>query len=190
MQFCLSRWNNLRGQFQKELKHSNELCPKTGLIRGSTWPYLERLRFLECTVQAYKPKKEKLRKRKAKEICEEPQESEHVWQSDDSDTKMGGDMDDNDLMKDLEDDGQETTNPMEDSYEDSYAIIEEIAEEVVGTEEHIEIESSMDNYHKIQSLLMDFEGETRRRIERRLMAFLCKCQLRSLSHQGIEDLFV
>ena len=49
--FCIMRWGNLRAQFQRELRNCRELCPKEGIIRGSNWPYLERLGFLEETIK-------------------------------------------------------------------------------------------------------------------------------------------
>ncbi|XP_061395580.1 uncharacterized protein LOC133331194 [Musca vetustissima] len=194
VQFCLSRWNNLRGQFQKELKHCNELCPKSGVIRGSTWPYLERMRFLECTVQAYKPKKERERKRKPKEIPDLLQEANNFWESDESNSKMPEDNEeDNDMGSDfhieLHTTEHEGTHQLEEQFSDSFSIIEEIAEEIVGTEDTI-VEDTTDTIRRIEALYMGFDGDSRERIERRIMAFLCKCQLRALNHQGIEDLYV
>ncbi|XP_065360980.1 uncharacterized protein LOC135954694 [Calliphora vicina] len=194
VQFCLNRWNNLRGQFQKELKHSNELCPKSGLIRGSTWPYLTRLRFLESTVQSNKPKKEKLSKRKLKELEEMEQES--VWKSDDSDSRHIDEQDNDYNIDDLTDTVQ-NSNVIEETYigDEDYSIIEEIAEEVVGTEaieqtENFALNNTIENYRKMQTLLSNFEEDSLQTIERRLMAFLCKCQLRALSEQTIDDLYV
>ncbi|KAM7355044.1 uncharacterized protein ACRADG_001272 [Cochliomyia hominivorax] len=199
VQFCLNRWNNLRGQFQKELKHCRELCPKSGLIRGSTWPYLERLRFLECTVQANKPKKLKLSKRKLRELQELEQET--VWKDDDSDSRQSVEeelVDDTEYtIEEVTETVQEDSQMMEDVYlcDEDYSIIEEIAEEVVGTEEieqaeDIGSDDTLENYDKMQSLLTGFEEDTLQTIERRLMAFLCKCQLRALNDQSIDDLYV
>lgn len=196
VQFCLSRWNNLRGQFQKELKHCNELCPKSGVIRGSTWPYLDRMRFLECTVQAYKPKKERERKRKTKEIPDLLQETNNFWESDDSNSKMTDDNEDNeendmgsDFHIELQATEHEETHQLEEQFSDSFSIIEEIAEEIVGTEDTI-VEDTTDTIRRIEALYMGFDGEPRERIERRILAFLCKCQLRALNNQGIEDLYI
>lgn len=196
VQFCLNRWNNLRGQFQKELKHSNELCPKSGLIRGSTWPYLNRLRFLECTVQANKVKKERISKRKLKELEEMKQETE--WKQEDEESTLSEEY--SAEMFKVENIREELleTQTIEDIYVDdeSYSIIEEIAEEVVGSEtveeetDDFASNNSLENYQKMQSLLAGFEEETLHIIERRLFAFLCKCQLRALSDQSIDDLYV
>ncbi|XP_013107864.1 uncharacterized protein LOC106087384 [Stomoxys calcitrans] len=192
VQFCLSRWNNLRGQFQKELKHCNELCPKSGVIRGSTWPYLDRLRFLECTVQAYKPKKERIPKKKQKEPQDVPEESDDIWESDDTDTKFHDEIGSDFHIELATTSGQEeqiVQHDLEEHFSDTYSIIEEIAEEVVGTEDTI-IEDTTDTLRRIETLFEGFEGETRVRIEKRIMAFLCKCQLRALNQQGVEDLYV
>lgn len=203
VQFCLSRWNNLRGQFQKELKHCNELCPKSGVIRGSTWPYLERMRFLEGTVQANKTKKKKLSKRKLKELQELEQEPD--WKDEDTESRhseeieVGGEEQIHEYqIEEITDTIQEEPQVIEETYveDEDYSMIEEIAEEVVGTE-HIEqteddyaTDDTVENYHKMQALLNNFEEETLQTIERRLMAFLCKCQLRALNDQSIDDLFV
>ncbi|TMW51682.1 hypothetical protein DOY81_003228 [Sarcophaga bullata] len=198
VQFCLNRWNNLRGQFQKELKHSNELCPKSGLIRGSTWPYLNRLRFLECTVQANKIKKEKVSKRKLRELEEMEQESE--WKDDDDEESILSEEEfETDMFKveDITEEVQEPQTLEEDIYveDESYSIIEEIAEEIVGSETVEESDdfasnNSLENYQKMQSILADFDEGSLHIIERRLCAFLCKCQLRALSNQSIDDLYV
>lgn len=195
VQFCLNRWNNLRGQFQKELKHSNELCTKTGLIKGSTWPYLERLKFLECTVQANKPKKEKKSKRKVKLNKQIENETKPVWIHEDTESILSGDYEHEYNVEEITHQ-VDAANNLENTYEDDFSIIEEIAEEVVGTETMEQTEAYMsnsttpENYRKMQALLSSFEGETLLRIESRLMAFLCKCQLRSLGEQTIDDLFV
>lgn len=173
----------MRGQFQKELKNCNQLCPKSGVIRGSTWPYLNRMKFLECTVLAYKPKKEKLSKRKLRELKQ--MEEESVWDAEENSEEHSVI---NVEVEDLE--------VMDDSYvSDEYAIIEEIAEEVVGTETIEETHeygsnNTLENYSKMQTLLSGFEEEALLCMDRRIIAFLCKCQLRALSDQNIDDLFV
>lgn len=184
VKFCLSRWNNLRGQFQKELRHCTELCPKSGKIRGSSWPYLERLRFLENTLQYNKPKKSRLSKRKQEQL----QQMQDDWKADDS----GGNID---KISDIEDHSVQNItqhiggedNPITESYtEDSnYGLIEELAEEVMGPDSST---ISPSNLEKIEALLFGFEGETRNRVERRITAFLCKCQLRVLNREDIDDL--
>ncbi|XP_023297219.2 uncharacterized protein LOC111679855 [Lucilia cuprina] len=201
VQFCLSRWNNLRGQFQKELRHCTELCPKSGLIRGSTWPYLNRLKFLEATVLANRTKKLKLSKRKLKELQQLEQQFE--WRSEEEEDEEEEEEEDR-LSEEPEHeynieeitDNVEHTEVIEETYiaDEDYSIIEEIAEEVVAeaTEhvEHFTPNDTMENYRKMQSLLDTFEEEAMQIIERRLLAFLCKCQLRALSNQTIDDLFV
>lgn len=86
----------------------------------------------------------------------------------------------------------ENTSNIEETYVDSeYVIVEEIQDEEIQLEEDEPIddtEKRLENLRKIQSLMANFEGERLKKIEKRLMAFLCKCQLRALTHQGIEDL--
>ncbi|KAI9587078.1 uncharacterized protein LOC119645254 [Glossina fuscipes] len=184
VKFCLSRWNNLRGQFQKELRHCTELCPKSGKIRGSSWPYLERLRFLENTLQYNKPKKPRLSKRKQEQL----QQMQDDWKADDSGENMDkiSDIEDHSVQNITQHIGGED-NPVNESYtEDSdYGLIEELAEEVMGPDSST---ISPSNLKKIEALLFGFEGETRNRVERRITAFLCKCQLRILNQEDIDDL--
>lgn len=193
----MSRWNNLRGQFQKELKHSNELSADTGIIKGSTWPYLNRLRFLECTVQANKPKKLRIPKRKVKTSPQiENQNLSPIQQPEKEEPDIYYSEEYNDFRIEDITDQVDPSDLIEETYIDDYSMIEEIAEEVVNTDmiivqtDEFLDNTSVDNTHKIQALLLSFEGETLQRIERRLMAFLCKCQLRALGEQTIDDLLV
>uniref|UniRef100_A0A1A9WT84 MADF domain-containing protein n=1 Tax=Glossina brevipalpis TaxID=37001 RepID=A0A1A9WT84_9MUSC len=186
VKFCLSRWNNLRGQFQKELRHCTELCPKSGKIRGSSWPYLERLRFLEHTLQYNKPKKPRLSKRKQEEL----QQMQDDWNDDDKSENMDKSSDiEIHNIQDMTPPIGEEDNPVTESYtEDSdYGLIEEVVEEVMGPDSST---MSPSNLEKIEALLFGFEGENRNRVERRITAFLCKCQLRILSQQDIDDLYL
>lgn len=143
-------------------------------------------------MQAYKPKKVKVPKRKPKEDPDYFPDDENTWEdSDDSQSKMVEDIEtDYNIVQLPSNEQEQHNNPLEEEhFSDSFSIIEEIAEEVVGTDDHI-IEDSTDTIRRIETLLMGFEGESQQRIERRLMAFLCKCQLRALTDQGIEDLYV
>lgn len=54
---------------------------------------------------------------------------------------------------------------------------------------HLKSESTQ-NMQRMKALLDGFDGDNWQRIERRLMTFLCKCQLRALTNQGIDDLYV
>lgn len=142
------------------------------------------MKFLECTVLTNKPKKEKLSKRKQRELKQ--MEEEAVWKTEEISEERHNVL--NVEVEDLE--------IIDDSYVgEDYAIIEEIAEEIVGTETIEEINefgtnNTLENYSKMQTLLSGFEEEDLQCMERRLIAFLCKCQLRALSDQSIDDLFV
>lgn len=168
-QFCMGRWSNLRRRYQFEMDRNSQLCTKTGIIRTSYWPYLNRLKFLDNYYQPLQPKKEKKPKRKAK-----PKQKKVIQKSwsdeDDSDNHFSDDFD-----RDC-------------NVEDHITATNIIKEETVKVEKR---EIIKDNFHQMQVLLAGFEGESLTRIERRLMAFLCKCQLRALSgDQTIDDLYV
>lgn len=152
---------------------------------------------MECTVQANKIKKEKVSKRKLRELEEMEQESD--WKDDDDEESVLSEEEfQNEIYKveDITEEVQETQT-LEDIYveDESYSIIEEIAEEIVGSETVEETDdftssNSLENYQKMQSILAGFDEGSLHVIERRLLAFLCKCQLRALSNQSIDDLYV
>lgn len=272
VKFCLSRWNNLRGQFQKELRHFNKLCPKSGLLRRSTWPYLQRLRFLESTLQFNRPKKLPTNRRRRKDpefgiidyyqsndyaddnavtvntlincdSCEtvenrdgntfhgiidadsldhstdancfnytdiECRNADDEHQNDATNENIqanGNENDSNQLelqasMAEQHEDIVEHIWPDEDnshiveSFEDDtgYSLIEE---DISGSDCSVQTDhrtdsskNSVANLNKIQTLLMGFNDENRHRIERRILAFLCKCQLRLLINYDINDLCI
>lgn len=164
--FCLSRWNNLRNHFQRELRHCHELCPKEGTIRGSTWPYLERLRFLERTVCFNKPSK-RLRINKLEKI------------------RLNS--------KNLE--GREETVSGSSSYNETIIEYEELTNSniekgacaILQNEGELNHERIL-NYERMAKLFNKLPNEIKGHIERRVMTYLCKCQLRAITNQGIADI--
>ncbi|KAH8305248.1 hypothetical protein KR018_006736 [Drosophila ironensis] len=169
--FCLMRWNNLHYQFRKEFRRAD--------TKGSTWPYLERLRFLADTPQRAKSKA-KSKVKDAQEgptggpslVIEEATPVQFVWE-----TYEEGVADDQAFIVE--------------------EIIEEASDQIIQEEIIYEEEASPaeilyppESFQQVDTLLAQLKEPHRTRAERRIMAFLLKCQLRSLSNQGTEDLSI
>ncbi|KAH8297814.1 hypothetical protein KR054_010877 [Drosophila jambulina] len=168
--FCLMRWNNLHYQFRKEVRRADS--------SGSTWPYLERLRFLADSQPLPKARS------KAK-----PKDSPSKQDTVVNETAVQ-------FLWETYEDGEITQTP-------STFIIEEIVEEPneqVIQEEIIHEEedepqpahtlSPRSSYLHMDQVLAQLKEPQRRRAERRITAFLLKCQLRALSNQSAEDLVI
>ncbi|KAH8342476.1 uncharacterized protein [Drosophila kikkawai] len=171
--FCLMRWNNLHYQFRKEFRRAD--------TSGSTWPYLERLRFLADSQPRPKARSKAKAKdspdKEATDINEKETTVQFLWET--------------------YEDGEITQTP-------STFIIEEIVEEpseqiiqeeIIYEEEEeppqpAQILSPQSSYLQMDQVLAQLKEPQRKRAERRITAFLLKCQLRALSNQSVEDLVI
>lgn len=158
------RWNNLHYQFRKEFRRAD--------TSGSTWPYLERLRFLAEIQPPSKVKtKPKTNKQEATIQTETP--VQFLW-----DTFEDGDV------------------PQQSSTFIIEEVIEEPSEQIIQEEiiyeeqEPAEIISPRSSFLQMDQILAQLKEPQRRRAERRITAFLLKCQLRALSNQSVEDLSI
>lgn len=167
------RWNNLHYQFRKEFRRAD--------TSGSTWPYLERLRFLADS----QPRP----KAKSKPKTKDSPGKEEVTGFNEKETTVQ-------FLWETYEDGEITQTP-------STFIIEEIVEEpneqiiqeeIIYEEEEepepAQILSPRSSYLKIDQVLAQLKQPMRKRAERRITAFLLKCQLRALSNQSVEDLVI
>lgn len=159
------RWNNLHYQFRKEFRRADS--------SGSTWPYLERLRFLADNPQRPRNKY----KNKGKDSPDKGEPVSHettLWEA----------------YEDGETIDQPGTYIIEEIIEENDQIIqEEIIYEEVDSES-AEILSPSSSFLQIDQMLAQLGEPQRNRAERRITAFLLKCQLRSLSNQSVEDLAI
>ncbi|KAH8234603.1 hypothetical protein KR032_000413 [Drosophila birchii] len=170
--FCLMRWNNLHYQFRKEFRRAD--------TNGSTWPYLERLRFLADSQPRPKARSKPKQAKDCPNNEDQPKETgvQFLWET--------------------YEDGEVTQTP-------STFIIEEIVEEpseqiiqeeVIYEEEEEEehqpahVLSPRSSYLQMDHILAQLKEPQRKRAERRITAFLLKCQLRALSNQSAEDLAI
>ncbi|XP_017080363.2 uncharacterized protein LOC108114111 [Drosophila eugracilis] len=164
--FCLMRWNNLHYQFRKEFRRAD--------TSGSTWPYLERLRFLADNQPPSRTKS----KAKAKDSPGKPDDTskeetpvQFLWET----------------YEDGEDPQQSSTFIIEEVIEEpSEQIIQE--EIIYEDQESAEILSPRTSFLQMDKVLAELKEPHRKRAERRITAFLLKCQLRALSNQSVEDL--
>ncbi|KAH8379751.1 hypothetical protein KR009_006958 [Drosophila setifemur] len=172
--FCLMRWNNLHYQFRKEFRRADS--------SGSTWPYLERLQFL-----ASNPGQRPKSKPKSKDslgsqesIVQEETPVQFLWETyDEGETSV-----------------QPSTFIIEEIIEEpnDQIIQEEIIYEENDQEEEEEepaqILSPKSSFLQMDQVLGQLKEPQRQRAERRITAFLLKCQLRALSNQSVEDLVI
>ncbi|XP_016933385.2 transcription factor Adf-1 [Drosophila suzukii] len=166
--FCLMRWNNLHYQFRKEFRRAD--------TSGSTWPYLERLRFL---AENQPPSKNKSKPKtrdspgKQEETIQEETPVQFLWE-----TYENGDV------------------PQQSSTFIIEEVIEEPSEQIIQEEiiyeeqEPAEILSPRSSFLQMDQVLAQLKEPQRKRAERRITAFLLKCQLRALSNQSVEDLTI
>ncbi|XP_017862586.1 PREDICTED: uncharacterized protein LOC108613562 [Drosophila arizonae] len=188
--FCLMRWNNLHYQYRKESRRPG----------GSTWPYFKRLQFL--TDARSRPKAKAKVERQPNVEQKESFVDQNTWQSyEDCVVMHVTDMeqhDDNTLII------EEIIEPSDPMLQEE--IIFEEADEVV--EQHLQpsIEptakertplavdappsSSTSDYLQMSRILGQLKGVQKVRAERRILAFLLKCQLRALVDEPINDLVI
>ncbi|XP_016956280.1 uncharacterized protein LOC108028806 [Drosophila biarmipes] len=166
--FCLMRWNNLHYQFRKEFRRAD--------TSGSTWPYLERLRFLaENQPPSRSKSKSKARDSpgKQEEAIQEGIPVQFLWE-----TYENGEV------------------PQQPSTFIIEEVIEEPGEQIIHEEiiyeeqEPAEILSPRSSFLQMDQVLAQLKDPQRKRAERRITAFLLKCQLRALSNQSVEDLTI
>jgi len=189
------RWNNLHYQYRKESRRPG----------GSTWPYFERLRFLSNTQLRNNDKsKSQGPLRPQAETLEVPRESlvDHAtWQSyndcvvmhvsemvqqADNSFVIEEIIESNDqiLQEEIiyEEDGQEQSKL------ESTAV--PVPPSAVETQMAELIASPANEYVKMDKVLNQLKGNHKKLAERRIMAFLLKCQLRALVNESIDDLVI
>ncbi|KAH8397568.1 hypothetical protein KR222_010256 [Zaprionus bogoriensis] len=175
--FCLMRWNNLHYQYRKMLRRAGT----------STWPYFERLRFLSQTQQRAKPKPapvqvEELKAQLETQTDELPNEEQNAWQSyNDCVVLQVGEVEQH----------ADSTFIIEEIIESNEHMLQEeiIYEEAEQLQEEL-LATPVSNYLKMDKLLQQLQGNPKRFAERRIMAYVLKCQLRALSDEPIDDLVI
>lgn len=199
--FCLMRWNNLHYQYRKESRR-----PGT-----STWPYFERLRFLSdpqvrpqskpsepCSAQAEETPVQTI------EMPSESSPKENGWQSyNDCVVMHVGDFEQHAdstfiIEEVIESNDQilqeeiiyEEDEQLENDQQATEQINIESAAEAVDTQMAELLASPVSDYVKMDRILMQLESNHRTIAERRIMAFVLKCQLRALVDEPIDDLLI
>ncbi|XP_030372463.1 uncharacterized protein LOC115622605 [Scaptodrosophila lebanonensis] len=219
VEFCLKRWNNLRYQFKKELRRTEKLCPKLGVVRRSTWPYLERLRFLIDTEPKQKCRVptnlgEQTEMEATPEATTSAPLEQGVWQTYDGclvmqvtqteqpDASTFIDGDDSFIIEEIiEGPGEQMIK--EDATYANYREQQQTlqnqptqikpqrpASSAVSLEPFLDEIDENVSFLNVDSLLSQLKAVQRERAERRVFAFLLKCQLRSLLNEPIDDLVI
>ncbi|EDW72798.1 uncharacterized protein Dwil_GK16989 [Drosophila willistoni] len=161
--FCIMRWNNLHYQFRKEFRRASQT--------GSTWPYLQRLQFLADLQLRSKRQKKPLseaHQEMAMATIEEPPMEHLLWNAE---------QQNNFVVEEI----------IEDTSNDQIIHEEIIYEEDENQQEYMYPST---DFLQIDKILAQFQKPHRVRVERRIMAFLLKCQLRSLVNESIDDLTI
>ncbi|KAH8375641.1 uncharacterized protein LOC110178752 [Drosophila serrata] len=170
--FCLMRWNNLHYQFRKEFRRAD--------TSGSTWPYLERLRFLADS----QPRPRARSKPKAKDspsnrdtvVNEKETAVQFLWE-----TYEDGEIPQTPSTFIIEEIVEERNDQI---------IQEEIIYEAEEEPQPAHILSPRSSYLQMDQVLAQLKEPQRKRAKRRITAFLLKCQLRALRNQSVEDLAI
>ncbi|XP_022212255.2 uncharacterized protein LOC111067486 [Drosophila obscura] len=178
--FCLMRWNNLHYQFRKEFRRAD--------TKGSSWPYLERLSFLA-----------NIRPSSARSKAKATAEAMATPSPDDPMSTQANDAPIVEWEEYKDGSGMQLENAF---------IIEEIIEEGEAGDEIIYEDMEEQNpptssterkvapicpssyFLKMDEVLEQLKEPQRQRAERRIMAFLLKCQLRALHNQPVDDLVI
>ncbi|KAM8707877.1 hypothetical protein ACLKA7_014927 [Drosophila subpalustris] len=189
--FCLMRWNNLHYQYRKESRRPE----------GSTWPYFERLQFLSDTQGRSKAKsRTQCPPQVQSQSVEMPRESlvdQDAWQSYNDCVVMH--------VSEIEQHA-DSTFVIEEVIESNDQILQE--EIIYEDDEQTKTESTaappsavetqmaellaspVNEYLKMDRALKQLNGNHKRLAERRIMAFVLKCQLRALVDEPIDDLVI
>ncbi|XP_017135623.1 transcription factor Adf-1 isoform X1 [Drosophila miranda] len=186
--FCLMRWNNLHYQFRKEFRRAD--------TKGSSWPYLERLRFLanirpggaksKVTAEDSTPSPDKTMSTQENEGS--PSEAPIVvWEE--FNDGSGIDLENSYIIEEIIEEASDEVMHEEIIYED----IEEHKINSSESDKQQMVGSPIcprSYFFKMDEILDQFKQPQRQRAERRIMAFLLKCQLRSLHKQPVDDLVI
>ncbi|EDV90437.1 transcription factor Adf-1 [Drosophila grimshawi] len=202
VKFCLMRWNNLHYQFRKESRRPG----------GSTWPYFERLRFLK-EVQTRQKTRLKAENQTADEVPKESFVDQDELQSfndcvvmhvtDEMEQHADSTLIIEEIIEQTNDqilheeiiyeEDAEVDEVEHDEEEHLPVTIEPTAKERVAPP-HSELSkllaSPASDYQKMGKILGQLKGQQKELAERRILAFVLKCQLRALVDEPIDDLVI
>lgn len=195
------RWNNLHYQYRKESRRSGT----------STWPYFERLRFLSdlpvqskskpkepCSSQTEEPPAQTI------EIPNESSVNENGWQSyNDCVVMHVGEMeqhaDSTFIIEEIieandqilqEEIIYEEDDQLDNEHQSTETMHMDSAVETVDAQMAELFASPVSDYVKMDRILKQLDNNHKRLAERRIMAFVLKCQLRALVDEPIDDLLI
>ncbi|XP_017475586.1 PREDICTED: transcription factor Adf-1 [Rhagoletis zephyria] len=163
--YCVIRWKNLRDKFRRELQRSIEMERKAGgakSARGSTWHLMGKMSFLESHIRLHNSHSTK----------SPANNSRFTW------TEMDAEQ----LIEQVinEDD------PLQEAMEEQTTTVDtKTSDNAVNTPT-----PTTSFMKRIETLLEGLDAANRNKAEKRIVAYLCKCQLKSLDNENIDDIVI
>ncbi|XP_067642839.1 uncharacterized protein [Eurosta solidaginis] len=166
--FCVSRWKNLRDRYRRELQKAQEMQRKAGgarNIKGSNWHLWDKMKFLEGHIRLHSSHSTKSVAENTKSSWSEMEAEQFVEHSASEDDPLQEAMEEQSISMD-------TKKPDIELY-------------------HTTATASSSSYIKrIETLLDGMDTSNRTKAEKRIVAYLCKCQLKALNNEAIDDIAI
>ncbi|XP_011179686.2 transcription factor Adf-1 [Zeugodacus cucurbitae] len=164
--FCVIRWKNLRDKYRRESQKTQELERKAGGIKsaqGATWHLLDKMSFLDHHIRVHSSNS-------TKSAAENIRTS---W----------SEMDAEQLIEQLPNDD----DPLQEAMEEQAVVAVETKkpDPLVST-----ATTNTSCLKRIETLLEGLDEDNRTKAEKRVVAYLCKCQLKFLENESIDDIVI
>uniref|UniRef100_A0A0C9RDX4 Adf1_2 protein n=2 Tax=Endopterygota TaxID=33392 RepID=A0A0C9RDX4_9HYME len=163
--YCVIRWKNLRDKYRRESQKTQELKRKTGGIesaQGATWHLLDEMKFLDHHTRVHSSTS-------TKSAAENLRTS---W----------SEMEAEQLIEQLPNDDDPLQEAMD---EQAVALEAKKPEPVVST-----TTTTASSLKRIETLLEGLDEDNRTKAEKRIVAYLCKCQLKFLENESIDNIVI
>ncbi|XP_014088790.3 transcription factor Adf-1 [Bactrocera oleae] len=163
--YCVIRWKNLRDKYRRESQKAQELGRKAGGIKsaqGSTWNLLDKMSFLDHHTRVHSSTSTKSAAENIRSSWSEMEAEQLIEQLPNEDDPLQEAMDEQTVAL-------ETKKP----------------EPIVST-----TTTTASCLKRIETLLEGLDEENRTKAEKRIVAYLCKCQLKFLENESIDDILI
>ncbi|XP_054733405.1 uncharacterized protein LOC129241210 isoform X2 [Anastrepha obliqua] len=162
--YCVIRWKNLRDKFRRELQRLQEMDRKAGGVKtpkGSTWHLLNKMSFLESHIRLHCSHSTKCPANNIRSSWIEMDAEQLIEQVTNEDDPLQEAMDEQTVTFDTKKSDNVVNSPPVTSF-----------------------------MKRIESLLEGMDVVNRTKAEKRIVAYLCKCQLKSLENESIDDVVI
>ncbi|XP_012157133.1 transcription factor Adf-1 isoform X2 [Ceratitis capitata] len=169
--YCVTRWKNLKDKYRREVQKTKELTHESGGIKNATadtWHLLDKMSFLENHLRAHSTSTKQ--SNSAKSSAENVPTSWCV-------------MDSEQLIEQIIDED----DPLQEAMEEQQNVVVETEKPETVVASTTATSSFM---KRIETLLEGIDAANRAKAEKRIVAFLCRCQLKSLENQSIDDVAI